>query len=113
MKTPQKLWSIEDLQRDYEYTSSGHFFSKNTMRFFASRLTSNFKQIDSTRYLFITSEKKSFNDCTRVFTLRIAEQVIDSDKFHGYRYSINTVDEYYQLTRSKALTAFKNYKVIQ
>lgn len=55
-----------------------HFFSPDTMRFFASR-------IESTLYknqCFITSEKKCFEDYTRVYSVRKA----NSDA------SITTVD---------------------
>lgn len=45
-----------------------YFFSKDTMRFFSSR-------VESTLYknqCFITSEKKCFDDYTRVYSIRKA-----------------------------------------
>jgi hypothetical protein len=45
-----------------------YFFSKDTMNFFASRIESSLYK----NQCFITSEKKCFNDYTRVYSVRRA-----------------------------------------
>lgn len=44
-----------------------HFFSKDTMRFFDSKIESDL----FTNNTFITSEKRCFDDYTRVFAVRL------------------------------------------
>lgn len=50
-----------------------HFFDADTMRFFKSRVLGVYQRVDASgqlHVLFITSEKKCFNDFTRVYSLR-------------------------------------------
>jgi hypothetical protein len=52
--------------RDYH----GHFFSPDTLRFFRSRISEiGYRHPDGSVY-FLTSEKKCFNDPTRVWSVR-------------------------------------------
>lgn len=53
--------------RDY----SGHFFSPDTLRFFRSRIPDTGYLRSDNSILFITSEKKCFNDLTRVYNVRL------------------------------------------
>lgn len=52
------------------YVHKGHFFDADTMRFFASKVLEDFWSL-TTGY-FLTSEKKCFDDNTRVFSVRKA-----------------------------------------
>ncbi|NBT59356.1 hypothetical protein EBT16_11295 [bacterium] len=83
MKIP---YSSDDLVRAYRITDSGHFFDKDTMRFFRSRVSSAYRRLSDKKALFVTSEKKSFSDTTRVFTLRLAT-------VKGNKIKIDTVGE--------------------
>jgi len=48
----------------------GHFFSPDTIRFFRSRISDiGYRHPDGSVY-FLTSEKKCFNDPTRVWSVR-------------------------------------------
>lgn len=52
--------------------AGGHFFDKSTMRFFASRKMSGIVIIENAdRILFFTSEKKCFDDYTRVYSVNV------------------------------------------
>ena len=66
-----QVYHIDDLVRIYNRYDMGHFFDKDTMRFFKSKLTSHYGTKDGEFY-FVTSEKKCFRDNTRVWTLRKA-----------------------------------------
>lgn len=70
-------WNIRQLVNDYEYTSSGHFFKPDTMRFFASRLTNLYKRID---------------DLTRVYNLRKATLYKNDNGFNKVK--IESIDTY-------------------
>lgn len=87
-------YNIMDLKNLYESTDSGYWFSPDTMRFFKSRLTDNFKRLDEKTAVFISTEK--FNaDSPRLATVRIA--TIENGKV-----SINTHGEFYKMTLGKA-----------
>lgn len=84
-------WNIEHLVQDYNYTSSGHFFDRDTMRFFKSRLTSHYKRVSNRKAYFVTTEKRCFDDNTRVASVRCV--TLNEDKNgYGRRYSIETVE---------------------
>ena len=53
--------------RDY----SGHFFKPDTLKFFRSRIPDTGYLRSDNSILFITSEKKCFNDFTRVYNVRL------------------------------------------
>lgn len=96
----------DDLISQYNNLKSGHFFDKDTMRFFKSRVLSFFQKIDNSRAIFLTSEKKCFDDYSRVFSVRLAE--LKSDDSGNIRLSISTLES--QLNSlSSAKTFVKNY----
>lgn len=85
-------WDIDQLVKDYKWTSSGHFFDKDTMRFFKSKTTSMYKRIDDTTAYFVTTEKKCFDDETRVFNLRKATLRKNDNGF--YKINIESIGTY-------------------
>lgn len=89
-----EIYSIDDLVRVYNSYNMGHFFDKDTMRFFKSRLTSMFGNKDGEFY-FVTSEKKSFSDDTRTWTLRKAYINAETDKI-----DIETVSDFCEFSTS-------------
>ena len=76
------IYTTRDLVQYYEYSQSGHFFKPDTMRFFKSKLTCNFKKLSATQYLFITTEKHHTGE--RKATLRLAT-VQSDESFVGYK----------------------------
>jgi len=99
---------VGQLVRDYDRYGSGHFFSKDTMRFFKSRVTDNYRRLNDTQALFITSEKRCFDDDTRAYTLRLAEIYLNDDGFTKMR--IETIGGFSKLTLARAKTAMKNFE---
>ena len=90
-KQAPTLYSVDDLIRDYERTSSGHYFDTGTMSFFKSRVVDYFRGEKNKAY-FITSER--FDSSTpRLYTIRIVTRKRASC-FHGYKYSIETLGEF-------------------
>lgn len=69
--------------RTYNAANGEYFFSRDTMRFFASRVESSLLRGN----YFITSEKRCFDDYRRVYSVRLVldsfriENAIDK-KFH-------------------------------
>lgn len=101
----------KDLMIQYNNLLSGHFFDKDTMRFFASRLTNLDKKVSPTELYFVTSEKSGFDDPTRQFNLRKAELVFTTDT-EGYKYAeirIDTIEKF--SSRSQAARALKELKI--
>lgn len=86
MKMPN---NIDDLVSAYKVTKSGHFFDENTMEFFKSKLTPYFVRLSDKEALFITTEKRCFEDPRRVASVRRAK--INGDK-------INISTEKHQVT---------------
>lgn len=64
----KNVYDIEDLKRVHAETG-GYFFSKDTMRFFASRVLEGIWKVGD-HVLFCTSEKSGFNDPTREYSVR-------------------------------------------
>lgn len=106
MKTLPKFYSIEDLKRDYERTSQGHWFDKDTMRFFKTRLTSNFKMLSETSYAFVTTEKNPSGE--RAASIRIATIESNTEKFCGYNIKINTFGDFHSLSLKNAIKIMNN-----
>lgn len=70
-----------------------HFFSKEIMKFFASKIESNLYKNKT----FITSEKKCFDDYTRVYSVRKA----NSDaSIETVKTDIKTIEEARIVARS-------------
>lgn len=90
-------WSSEDIKNKYEYTSSGHFFSKSTMQFFRSRL-GDCRRLSPHLAAFITSEVNSENE--RRYTVRYAWIEKSEDGFDKVK--IATCGEFHKLSLGKA-----------
>jgi len=96
------IYHIDDFRRCYENDSCGHFFDKDALRFFNSKIGESSRVLDETKILFITSEKSKNNP--RLYTLRMG--CID-DKGS---LSVFTVPEFQGYdTMGKVKTAMKNY----
>ncbi len=93
--------NITELYNAYKNTKSGHFFDDATMDFFGSRLTYEFRRLSDKAALFITSEKRGFEDTRRTNNLRLA--VINDGKIN-----ISTVER--SLTLGQAKKLMQNYK---
>ena len=95
------IYSADDIVRKHR----GHYFSKDTMRFFKSKLIQDVFPTDSGRVYFVTSEQGP--DGVRAFSVRCYSIVQDD---------ISTVGEFrgYE-SRAKALTAALNcaYNVVK
>lgn len=92
-------WNIKNLVNQYNYLSSGHFFDKNTMRFFRSRLTENYKRISDKEALFITTEQGPSGE--RKATIRRAkliEYTRESDGFLKQKIEIITEGDFNSLS---------------
>lgn len=90
-------WNIDHLVHDYKYTSSGHFFDRDTMRFFKSRLTSHYKRVSDCKAYFVTTEKRCFEDNTRVASVRSVTLKPEKNGY-GRKYSIETVEGLHGVT---------------
>lgn len=98
-----EIYSIDDLVKIYNRYDMGHFFDKDTMRFFKSRLTSMYGSKNGEFY-FVTSEKKSFSDDTRTWTLRKAYIRTETNKI-----DIETISDFCEFSTSyRAKKALEN-----
>lgn len=64
-----------------------HFFSRDTLRFFASRVYNDVIECADGACLFVTSEKRGFEDFTRVYTVRrahVSGNVTTASEFGKY-----------------------------
>jgi hypothetical protein len=96
-------WGTDELVTQYNYLSSGHFFDRDAMRFFNSRLTGNYKRIDDSNALFITTEKAP--NGKRMATIRKAQlfkYTRESDGRECFKINIHSVTEFNTLTLPKA-----------
>lgn len=69
-------YSVDDIKRLHRR----HFFSPDTMRFFASRLIQDVFPTNKGKVYFVTSEKACFNDPSRVYNVRSYD--IKNDSFN-------------------------------
>lgn len=102
-------YSSEELVNLYNNTSSGHYFDRDTMRFFKSRVTSNFKRVDDNTAFFITTEKAPCGDAKRLATVRKAT-IVNSTRQDGdlvSKVEIETVDDFNKLSLYRAKTLLK------
>jgi hypothetical protein len=113
MNKTTMAWSSEELVKMYNHYSCGHYFDKDTMRFFKSRVTGNFRRIDDNTALFITTEKGPCENSKRMATVRIAKLIpfTRTDGYKTVRIEINTIGVFNSLTLSRAKTVMKNYQV--
>ena len=104
-------YDIDSLVTDYKFTSSGHFFDRDTMRFFKSRLTSHYKRVSDFEAYFVTTEKRCFDDHTRVASVRrVTMYETDDNGYKRRKYRIETVDGLHGVslyTAKKYLTTIK------
>lgn len=102
--TKKMPWGTDELVRLYRDTGSGHYFDKDTMRFFRSRVTGNFRRISDKEALFITTERGPCADSKRLATIRRA-RIVDYKREGGdlvSRVEIETVGEFNSLTLPRA-----------
>lgn len=62
--------SMDDVIRCYEYASCGHFFSRDTMRFFGSRVGSSIYAVGPSSFLFVSSEWTGLDREHRAYSVR-------------------------------------------
>lgn len=72
-----------------------HFFDKETMRFFNSRILSDLYRVDDSRGYFVTSERFSYNT-PRTYSVRYYVVIHNNDE-NSDRIDIGAIDEGYQL----------------
>ena len=78
---------------------SGHFFDSDSKRFFASRISDAFRIPSVEGIVFLTSEKKCFQDSTRVWTIRKLHQT-------EYGITVSTIGEFGEYaTKAQARSA--------
>ena len=94
------FYSIEDLERAYTYNLMGHWFDRDTMRFFGTRLTSHFKNLGRNTYAFITTEQNPSG--VRRASIRIAKVRRKAKVFCGYTIEIYTLGEFHSMSLSQA-----------
>ncbi len=68
------IYDVYDIKRKH----CKHFFEPDTMRFFASRLIDDVFPSGSNKVYFVTSEKRCFNDSSRVYNVRKYDTQDDS-----------------------------------
>ena len=111
-------WDSQELINQYNHLSSGHFFDRDTMRFFNSLITSNYRRINDYTALFITTEKGPSG--IRKATIRSATLVTyerESDSRQCQKIVIDTVFDFNSLTLAQAklrmakLEAYVTYTV--
>ena len=106
-------YNEQDLINQYNYLNSGHFFDRDTMRFFKSRVTCNYKRISDTVAYFITTEKGPLSDSKRLATIRRAElksYIRESDKRQCFKIEIDTVGEFNSMTMYRAKKVLEGIK---
>lgn len=84
----KRYYSTNDIERE----ALGHFFSKDAMRFFKSRVLETVYQGQGGVY-FVTSEKGPSLDSKRSYTVR---------QYHTDTRSVSTAGDFNQLTKGKA-----------
>jgi len=107
-------WNDQDLVRMYVNNSCGHFFDKDTMRFFKSRVTSNYRRLNDSQALFITTEQGPSIGSKRLATVRIAilkHYNRKSDDRDCINIDISTLGDFNQLTLYQAKKAMNEYQV--
>lgn len=100
-------WTVEEMMRLYAETNSGHFFDRDTMRFFKSRVLGDFKRLDDKTGFFITTEKGP-NGCRSATVRRV--KIVDRIRDDGDTVSsltIETVQPYNELNIQAARKLMK------
>ena len=90
--------------------AGSHFFDADTMRFFSSRLLDGVRALDGNatepgrRYLFVTSERDTYSDQPRRYTVRMA--TLGTQRDNRPAIDIQTIDEAYGLPTAAAARRF-------
>lgn len=97
-------YNVNDMINQYNDWNSGHFFDKDTMRFFRSKVTDNYKRLDDQNALFITTEQFSSETSKRLATIRHAKVIeyVREDGRKCVKISIDTVKEFNKMTLYRA-----------
>lgn len=98
-----KIRTADDVLRAATAANSP-FFSRDTMRFFNSRLLNVFRALDDdgTRGLFVTSDR-----CGREYPREYRVRLYRFDTSHAYPFQTDTLGTF--ATRSQAETFVRNY----
>lgn len=92
--TYKMVTRVDCLEELYKNTNSGHWFDRDTMRFFNTRLPGDFKRLNDKTALFISTEKNGANK--RQATLRLAT-IVDLPRENGdmvSKVNIDTIGEF-------------------
>ena len=106
-----KVFNVHDLKSQFRGLS--HWFDADSMRFFKTRLSSHFKCLKASDYeciyAFVTTEKKSFSDDSRVGNIRIATvtSIPCNDRNQFYKVSIRSFGEFCSLSPAQAVYQYK------
>lgn len=103
--------NIDDLKRQYEQTGSGYWFTPDAMRFFRTRFTEQYRVIDDTTAVFITTEWNSVSH-ERKATIRVTTltSYTRDDGRQRYKINIKTHGDFCTLTLARAKTVLKNLR---
>ena len=90
------IYSIQDLQRDYQSNTKGHWFDPDTLRFFKSRFSEElFYQPQDNLIYFISSEKGP--DDKRAYSVRsynvLTRDIETVQDFQGFN-TLNSAKNY-------------------
>jgi len=104
-------WGSKELINQYQYLSSGHFFDRDTMRFFNSRITENYRRVSDIEALFITTEKAPMNGIRRATIRRakLVSYVRESDGRHCQKIAIEVVGDYGTMSLAQAKRALDRF----
>lgn len=108
--TKKMPWNSQDLVNLYNDTASGHFFDRETMRFFKSRVTDNFRRLSDTEAVFITTERGPSIGSKRLATVRkaVIKNIRREDGALVSKVEIDTLGEFNALSLYKAKNVLKN-----
>lgn len=103
------IYTGDDVRAVADHASS-HFFNSDTMRFFDSRLLSGvialdgYETVPGHRYLFVTSERDTYSDQPRRYTVRML--TLGSVRDDRPAVEIDTVDDFQAFATARAAKAF-------
>jgi hypothetical protein len=92
---------IDQLIRDYEFTKSGYFFSKETVNAFGTKYTNLYKKLSDGVAVFATTENKNGE---RLYCLYVVTTCKDDSGF--IKFNIHSLKDYMGLNRYNAYKIF-------
>lgn len=95
------FYGVDEVERYHR----GHWFSKATMKFFGTRLTSHFKRVSKNKYVFITTERNPSGERLATLRLAIVKQVKRGQPF--FKTDIETLGDFHSMTLPQAVREFK------